>query len=59
MTITTIDDNINDLERQISSASDTEKAKVAERLRALLTPMRTVTYLNADQDEDLFNNVPV
>lgn len=73
MTNTTLDDNISDLERHISSASDTERAKVAERLRALLTPQEPIKYhsanqkyssasqkrYSAEQDDDLFDNMPI
>ena len=59
MTQTTLERTISRMEREISGASDSEKAKAAQRLRALMSPAKAVKYELFEDDDDMFNNMPV
>ncbi len=59
MTRTTLDQQLAQLERDMSQASAAEKANIARRIRALLAPEKTKDAGTINEGEDLFDNMPV
>ncbi len=59
MTPTTLEKTIALLEREIPSVSDAEKADAAQRLRRILAPAITTFSRITEDEDDMFNNMPV
>jgi len=59
MTQTTLEKTMSRLEREISGTSETEKAKAAQRLREMLRSAKPTQSTMSEDDDDMFNNMPV
>ncbi len=59
MTQTTLEKTIALLEREISGTRETEKTRIGRRLRVVRTPLKSAKSGTADDDDDMFNNMPV
>ncbi|MGJ8617434.1 MAG: hypothetical protein ACSHWS_11385 [Sulfitobacter sp.] len=59
MTQTTLDETISRLEREMSDTSGQEKAEAAERLRALLKSKEPTKTDASEDEDDLFDNMPI